>query len=141
MSPGRKNTQPAPVRLGRPRMAALSQHLRILLWKNWLSVKRQPKWETGTRVSPRSAGCQHRRSPSRWHWSCSETAGGMEGGVIDGSSAFPGQLCTRRFKRRSLSSTAKDNHPSPWSAEVPGSRNASLGRLFTAPCKGLIFKG
>lgn len=22
-------------------MAALSQHLRILLWKNWLSVKRQ----------------------------------------------------------------------------------------------------
>lgn len=44
-------------------------------------------------------------------------------------------------KRRSLSSTAKDNHPSPWSAEVPSSRNASLGRLFTAPCKGLIFKG
>ncbi|XP_017602584.1 PREDICTED: ATP-binding cassette sub-family A member 12-like, partial [Corvus brachyrhynchos] len=25
-------------------MAALSQHLRILLWKNWLSVKRQPVW-------------------------------------------------------------------------------------------------
>uniref|UniRef100_A0A8B9EG06 ATP binding cassette subfamily A member 12 n=1 Tax=Anser cygnoides TaxID=8845 RepID=A0A8B9EG06_ANSCY len=29
-------------------------------------------------------------------------------------------------KRRSLSSVAKDNHPSPWSAEVPSSRNASL---------------
>uniref|UniRef100_A0A669QFQ1 ATP binding cassette subfamily A member 12 n=1 Tax=Phasianus colchicus TaxID=9054 RepID=A0A669QFQ1_PHACC len=25
-------------------MAALFQHLRILLWKNWLSVKRQPVW-------------------------------------------------------------------------------------------------
>uniref|UniRef100_A0A8C0HN55 ATP binding cassette subfamily A member 12 n=1 Tax=Buteo japonicus TaxID=224669 RepID=A0A8C0HN55_9AVES len=29
-------------------------------------------------------------------------------------------------------SAAKDNHPSPWSAEVPKSRNASLGRLCTA---------
>lgn len=31
-----------------PRMASLFQHLRVLLWKNWLSVKRQPvSIETG----------------------------------------------------------------------------------------------
>lgn len=35
-------------------------------------------------------------------------------------------------KQRSSFSAAKDNHPSPWSAEIPKSRNASLGRLFTA---------
>ncbi|RLV92199.1 hypothetical protein DV515_00013871 [Chloebia gouldiae] len=38
---GRRNTQPPRFWSGEPRMAALSQHLRILLWKNWLSVKRQ----------------------------------------------------------------------------------------------------
>ncbi|XP_068542414.1 glucosylceramide transporter ABCA12 isoform X1 [Anas acuta] len=35
-------------------------------------------------------------------------------------------ISSLKLKRRSLSSTAKDNHPSPWSAEVPSSRNASL---------------
>lgn len=44
-------------------------------------------------------------------------------------------------KQRSSSTVSKDNHPSPWSTEVPKSRNASLGRLFKAVCKALVFNG
>lgn len=43
-------------------------------------------------------------------------------------------------KQRSSSRVSKDNHPSPWSAEVPKSRNASLGRLLRAECRALVFK-
>ncbi|XP_049672891.1 glucosylceramide transporter ABCA12, partial [Accipiter gentilis] len=35
-------------------------------------------------------------------------------------------ISSLRLKQRSSFSAAKDNHPSPWSAEIPKSRNASL---------------
>ncbi|KAM6349075.1 glucosylceramide transporter ABCA12 [Alca torda] len=132
-------------------MAALSQHLRILLWKNWLSVKRQPVWSfiliswpvvvfiilaiIRLKFPPEpQPNCYlaPRNLPSAGFFPFLQTVLCDSDARCKGTPYTPEDLLPRindisslRLKRRSSSSVAKDNHPSPWSAEVPKSRNAS----------------
>ncbi|XP_040416717.1 ATP-binding cassette sub-family A member 12 [Cygnus olor] len=133
-------------------MAALSQHLRILLWKNWLSVKRQPVWSfiliswpvvvfiilaiIRLKFPPEpQPNCYlaPRNLPSAGFFPFLQTVLCDTDARCKGTPYTPDDLLPRlndisslKLKRRSLSSAAKDNHPSPWSAEVPSSGNASL---------------
>ncbi|XP_014807435.1 PREDICTED: ATP-binding cassette sub-family A member 12 [Calidris pugnax] len=133
-------------------MAALSQHLRILLWKNWLSVKRQPVWSfiliswpvvvfiilaiIRLKFPPEpQPNCYlaPRNLPSAGFFPFLQTVLCDSDARCKGTPYTPEDLLPRlddisslRLKRRSSSSVAKDNQPSPWSAEVPKSRNASL---------------
>ncbi|KAM6269041.1 glucosylceramide transporter ABCA12 [Porphyrio hochstetteri] len=133
-------------------MAALSQHLRILLWKNWLSVKRQPVWSfiliswpvvvfiilaiIRLKFPPEpQPNCYlaPRNLPSAGFFPFLQTVLCDSDARCKGTPYAPEDLLPRlhdisplRPKRRSLSSVAKDNHPSPWSTEVPKSRNALL---------------
>ncbi|KAM6307367.1 glucosylceramide transporter ABCA12 [Aegotheles albertisi] len=133
-------------------MAALSQHLRILLWKNWLSVKRQPVWSfilfswpvvvfvilaiIRLKFPPEpQPNCYlaPRNLPSAGFFPFLQTVLCDSDARCKGTPYTPEDLLPRlndisslRLKRRSSSSVAKDNQLSPWSAEVPKSRNASL---------------
>ncbi|XP_061858379.1 glucosylceramide transporter ABCA12 [Colius striatus] len=133
-------------------MSALSQHLRILLWKNWLSVKRQPVWSfiliswpvvvfiilaiIRLKFPPEpQPNCYlaPRNLPSAGFFPFLQTVLCDSDARCKGTPYTPEDLLPRlndisslRLKRRSSSSVSKDNHPSLWSAEVPKSRNASL---------------
>ncbi|XP_027492257.1 ATP-binding cassette sub-family A member 12 [Corapipo altera] len=133
-------------------MAALSQHLRILLWKNWLSVKRQPVWSFVLISWPvvvfiilaiirlkfppepqQNCYLAPRNLPSAGFFPFLQTVLCDSDARCKGTPYTPEDLLPRlsdisslRLKRRSSSSVSKDNHPSAWSAEVPKSRNASL---------------
>ncbi|XP_028940923.1 uncharacterized protein LOC114818602, partial [Antrostomus carolinensis] len=133
-------------------MAALSQHLRILLWKNWLSVKRQPVWSfiliswpvvvfiilaiIRLKFPPEpQPNCYlaPRNLPSAGFFPFLQTVLCDSDARCKGTPYTPEDLLPRlndisslRLKRRSSSSTVKDNQPSPWSTEVPKSRNTSL---------------
>ncbi|XP_029874701.1 ATP-binding cassette sub-family A member 12 [Aquila chrysaetos chrysaetos] len=133
-------------------MAALSQHLRILLWKNWLSVKRQPVWSfiliswpvvvfiilaiIRLKFPPEpQPNCYlaPRNLPSAGFFPFLQTVLCDSDARCKGTPYTPEDLLPRlndisslRLKQRSSFSAAKDNHPSPWSAEVPKSKNASL---------------
>ncbi|XP_053925522.1 glucosylceramide transporter ABCA12 isoform X1 [Cuculus canorus] len=133
-------------------MAALSQHLRILLWKNWLSVKRQLVWSfiliswpvlvfiilaiIRLKFPPEpQPNCYlaPRNLPSAGFFPFLQT-------VLCDSDArckdapytlqdlLPrlNDISSLRLKRRSPSSAENDNRPAPWNTEVPKSRNASL---------------
>ncbi|KAM6332822.1 glucosylceramide transporter ABCA12 [Podargus strigoides] len=133
-------------------MAALSQHLRILLWKNWLSVKRQPVWsfiliswpvvvfiilaiirfkfppepQPNCYLAPRNL-------PSAGFFPFLQTVLCDSDARCKGTPYTPEDLLPRlndisslRLKWKSSSSVAKDNQPSPWSTEVPKNRNTSL---------------
>ncbi|XP_009634881.2 ATP-binding cassette sub-family A member 12 [Egretta garzetta] len=130
-------------------MAALSQHLRILLWKNWLSVKRQPVWSfiliswpvvvfiilaiIRLKFPPEpQPNCYlaPRNLPSTGFFPFLQTVLCDSDARCKDTPYTPEDLLPRlndissfRLKRRSSSSVAKDKHPSPWSAEVPESRN------------------
>ncbi|XP_015144790.2 glucosylceramide transporter ABCA12 isoform X3 [Gallus gallus] len=133
-------------------MAALFQHLRILLWKNWLSVKRQPVWSfiliswpvvvfiilaiIRLKFPPEpQPNCYlaPRNLPSAGFFPFLQTVLCDSDARCKGTPYTPEDLLPRlndisslRLKRRSSSTVSKDNHPSPWSTEVPKSRNASL---------------
>ncbi|KAL9848797.1 glucosylceramide transporter ABCA12 isoform 2-T2 [Geothlypis trichas] len=133
-------------------MAALSQHLRILLWKNWLSVKRQLVWSFVLISWPvvvfiilaiirlkfppepqQNCYLAPRNLPSAGFFPFLQTVLCDSDARCKGTPYTPEDLLPRlndisplRLKRRSSSSVAKDRQPSPWSAEVPESRNASL---------------
>ncbi|XP_042678296.1 glucosylceramide transporter ABCA12 [Centrocercus urophasianus] len=133
-------------------MAALFQHLRILLWKNWLSVKRQPVWSfiliswpvvvfiilaiIRLKFPPEpQPNCYlaPRNLPSAGFFPFLQTVLCDSDARCKGTPYTPEDLLPRlndisslRLKQRSSSRVSKDNHPSPWSAEVPKSRNASL---------------
>ncbi|XP_032866623.2 glucosylceramide transporter ABCA12 isoform X1 [Tyto alba] len=133
-------------------MAALSQHLRILLWKNWLSVKRQPVWSfiliswpvvvfiilaiIRLKFPPEpQPNCYlaPRNLPSAGFFPFLQTVLCDSDARCKGTPYTPEDLLPRlndisslKLKQRSSSGVAKDNHLSPWSAEVPKSRNASL---------------
>ncbi|XP_065696922.1 glucosylceramide transporter ABCA12 [Patagioenas fasciata] len=133
-------------------MAALSQHLRILLWKNWLSVKRQPVWSfiliswpvvvfiilaiIRLRFPPEpQPNCYlaPRNLPSAGFFPFLQTVLCDSDARCKGTPYTPDDLLPRlndfsslRLKRRSSSSVTKDNQPSPGSTEVPKSRTASL---------------
>ncbi|XP_032301868.1 ATP-binding cassette sub-family A member 12 [Coturnix japonica] len=133
-------------------MAALFQHLRILLWKNWLSVKRQPVWSfiliswpvvvfiilaiIRLKFPPEpQPNCYlaPRNLPSAGFFPFLQTVLCDSDARCKGTPYTPEDLLPRlndisslRLKRKSSSRVSKDNHPSPWSAEVPKSRNASL---------------
>ncbi|KAM7049562.1 glucosylceramide transporter ABCA12 [Acridotheres tristis] len=133
-------------------MAALSQHLRILLWKNWLSVKRQLIWSFVLISWPvvvfiilaiirlkfppepqENCYLAPRNLPSAGFFPFLQTVLCDSDARCKGTPYTPEDLLPRlndisslRLKHRSLSSVAKDRQPSPWSAEVPESRNASL---------------
>ncbi|XP_071418175.1 glucosylceramide transporter ABCA12 [Pithys albifrons albifrons] len=143
-------------------MAALSQHLRILLWKNWLSVKRQPVWSFVLISWPvvvfiilaiirlkfppepqQNCYLAPRNLPSAGFFPFLQTVLCDSDARCKGTPYTPedllpklGDISSLRLKRRSSS---KDSHPSPWSAEVPKSRNASLafGDLVSHGEKGL----
>ncbi|XP_032661205.1 glucosylceramide transporter ABCA12 [Chelonoidis abingdonii] len=133
-------------------MASLFQHLRILLWKNWLSVKRQPLWSftliswplivfiilaiVRIKFPPEpQPNCYlaPRNLPSAGFFPFLQT-------VLCDSDAkckdtpytpedllprLPGNSPLRRKQKRSPN-LGKTIHPSLQSAEVPKSRNASL---------------
>ncbi|KAM6129391.1 glucosylceramide transporter ABCA12 [Pterocles gutturalis] len=133
-------------------MAALSQHLRILLWKNWLSVKRQPVWSfiliswpvvvfiilaiIRLKFPPEpQPNCYlaPRNLPSAGFFPFLQTVlcdsdARCKGTPYTPEDLLPGlnDISSLKLKQRSSFSVAKDNHPSPPSAEVPKSRNASL---------------
>ncbi|XP_021254439.1 ATP-binding cassette sub-family A member 12 [Numida meleagris] len=133
-------------------MAALFQHLRILLWKNWLSVRRQPVWSfiliswpvvvfiilaiIRLKFPPEpQPNCYlaPRNLPSAGFFPFLQTVLCDSDARCKGTPYTPEDLLPRlndisslRLKRRSSSRVSKDNHPSPWSAKVPKSRNASL---------------
>ncbi|XP_068052641.1 glucosylceramide transporter ABCA12 [Anomalospiza imberbis] len=133
-------------------MAALSQHLRILLWKNWLSVKRQLVWSFVLISWPvvvfiilaiirlkfppepqQNCYLAPRNLPSAGFFPFLQTVLCDSDARCKGTPYTPEDLLPRlndisplRLKRRSSSSVAKDRQPSPWSAEAPESRNASL---------------
>ncbi|CAN8200951.1 unnamed protein product [Coccothraustes coccothraustes] len=133
-------------------MAALSQHLRILLWKNWLSVKRQLVWSFVLISWPvvvfiilaiirlkfppepqQNCYLAPRNLPSAGFFPFLQTVLCDSDARCKGTPYTPEDLLPRlndisplRLKSRSSSSVAKDRQPSPWSAEVPESRNASL---------------
>ncbi|XP_058665209.1 glucosylceramide transporter ABCA12 [Ammospiza caudacuta] len=133
-------------------MAALSQHLRILLWKNWLSVKRQLVWSFVLISWPvvvfiilaiirlkfppepqQNCYLAPRNLPSAGFFPFLQTVLCDSDARCKGTPYTPEDLLPRlndisplRLKRRSSSSVAKDRQPSPRSAEVPESRSASL---------------
>ncbi|KFW06742.1 ATP-binding cassette sub-family A member 12, partial [Eurypyga helias] len=133
-------------------MAALSQHLRILLWKNWLSVKRQLVWSfiliswpvvvfiilaiIRLKFPPEpQPNCYlaPRNLPSAGFFPFLQTVLCDSDARCKGTPYTPEDLLPRlndisslRLKRRSSSHGAKDNHPSPQSAEVPKSRNKKV---------------
>ncbi|XP_065607453.1 glucosylceramide transporter ABCA12 [Cyrtonyx montezumae] len=133
-------------------MAALFQHLRILLWKNWLSVKRQPVWSfiliswpvvvfiilaiIRLKFPPEpQPNCYlaPRNLPSAGFFPFLQTVLCDSDARCKGTPYTPEDLLPRlndisslKLKQRSSSRVSKDNRPSPWSAEVPESRNASL---------------
>ncbi|CAM5095263.1 unnamed protein product [Natator depressus] len=137
-------------------MASLFQHLRILLWKNWLSVKRQPLWSftliswplivfiilaiVRIRFPPEpQPNCYlaPRNLPSAGFFpflqtllcdsdaKCKDTPYTPE----DLLPRLPGNSPLRRRKQKRSSNLGKAIHPSPQSAEVPKSRNASRALL------------
>ncbi|XP_039584511.1 ATP-binding cassette sub-family A member 12 [Passer montanus] len=133
-------------------MAALSQHLRILLWKNWLSVKRQLVWSFVLISWPvvvfiilaiirlkfppepqQNCYLAPRNLPSAGFFPFLQTVLCDSDARCKGTPYTPEDLLPRLndishlgLKLRSSSSVAKDRQPSPWSAKVPESRNASL---------------
>ncbi|XP_058696545.1 glucosylceramide transporter ABCA12 [Poecile atricapillus] len=133
-------------------MAALSQHLRILLWKNWLSVKRQLVWSFVLISWPvvvfiilaiirlkfppepqQNCYLAPRNLPSAGFFPFLQTVLCDSDARCKGTPYTPEDLLPRlndisslRLKHGSSSRVAKDRQPSPWSAEVPESRNASL---------------
>ncbi|CAM4633927.1 unnamed protein product [Caretta caretta] len=137
-------------------MASLFQHLRILLWKNWLSVKRQPLWSftliswplivfiilaiVRIKFPPEpQPNCYlaPRNLPSAGFFpflqtllcdsdaKCKDTPYTPE----DLLPRLPGNSPLRRRKQKRSSNLGKAIHPSPQSAEVPKSRNASRAIL------------
>ncbi|XP_072787969.1 glucosylceramide transporter ABCA12 [Taeniopygia guttata] len=133
-------------------MAALFQHLRILLWKNWLSVKRQLVWSFVLISWPvvvfiilaiirlkfppepqQNCYLAPRNLPSAGFFPFLQTVLCDSDARCKGTPYTPEDLLPRLndisplgLKRRSSSRVAKGRQPSPWSAEVPESRNASL---------------
>ncbi|XP_030309992.1 ATP-binding cassette sub-family A member 12 [Calypte anna] len=133
-------------------MAALSQHLRILLWKNWLSVKRQPVWSfiliswpvvvfiilaiIRLKFPPEpQPNCYlaPRNLPSAGFFPFLQTVLCDSDARCKGTPYTPVDLLPRlndisflRLKQQSSSSVSKDKQPSPWSEEVPKTRNTSL---------------
>ncbi|RMB92752.1 hypothetical protein DUI87_30802 [Hirundo rustica rustica] len=131
-------------------MAALSQHLRILLWKNWLSVKRQLVWSFVLISWPvvvfiilaiirlkfppepqQNCYLAPRNLPSAGFFPFLQTVLCDSDARCKGTPYTPEDLLPRLNDISSLrlkhkKSVAKDRQPSPWSAEVPESRNASL---------------
>uniref|UniRef100_A0A8D2N1N7 ATP binding cassette subfamily A member 12 n=1 Tax=Zonotrichia albicollis TaxID=44394 RepID=A0A8D2N1N7_ZONAL len=132
-------------------MAALSQHLRILLWKNWLSVKRQLVWSFVLISWPvvvfiilaiirlkfppepqQNCYLAPRNLPSAGFFPFLQTVLCDSDARCKGTPYTPEDLLPRLndiSPLRLSSSVAKDRQPSPWSAEVPESRSASLGRF------------
>ncbi|XP_043381517.1 glucosylceramide transporter ABCA12 [Chelonia mydas] len=133
-------------------MASLFQHLRILLWKNWLSVKRQPLWSftliswplivfiilaiVRIRFPPEpQPNCYlaPRNLPSAGFFPflqtllCDSDAKCKDAPYTpeDLLPRLPGNSPVRRRKQKRSSNLGKAIHPSPQSAEVPKSRNAS----------------
>ncbi|XP_014165755.1 ATP-binding cassette sub-family A member 12 [Geospiza fortis] len=146
-------------------MAALSQHLRILLWKNWLSVKRQLVWSFVLISWPvvvfiilaiirlkfppepqQNCYLAPRNLPSAGFFPFLQTVLCDSDARCKGTPYTPEDLLPRlndisplRLKHKSSSSVAKDRQPSPWSAEVPESRNviAAFGDLVSHGEKNL----
>ncbi|XP_068803956.1 glucosylceramide transporter ABCA12 isoform X2 [Struthio camelus] len=133
-------------------MAALSQHLRILLWKNWLSVKRQPVWSfiliswpvlvfiilaiIRLKFPPEpQPNCYlaPRNLPSAGFFPFLQTVLCDSDARCKGTPYTPEDLLPRlngisslRLKRRRSANVGKDSHSSPGSAEVPKSKNTLL---------------
>ncbi|XP_062434346.1 glucosylceramide transporter ABCA12 [Rhea pennata] len=133
-------------------MAALSQHLRILLWKNWLSVKRQPVWSfiliswpvivfiilaiIRLKFPPEpQPNCYlaPRNLPSAGFFPFLQTVLCDSDARCKGTPYTPEDLLPRlngisslRLKRRRSTNVGKDSHPSLQSAEVPKSKNTAL---------------
>ncbi|XP_067154833.1 glucosylceramide transporter ABCA12 [Apteryx mantelli] len=133
-------------------MAALSQHLRILLWKNWLSVKRQPVWSfiliswpvvvfiilaiIRLKFPPEpQPNCYlaPRNLPSAGFFPFLQTVLCDSDARCKGTPYMPEDLLptlngisSLRLKQKRSTNVGKDSHPSPQSAEVPKSKNTSL---------------
>ncbi|XP_064371423.1 glucosylceramide transporter ABCA12 isoform X2 [Dromaius novaehollandiae] len=133
-------------------MAALFQHLRILLWKNWLSVKRQPVWSfiliswpvvvfiilaiIRLKFPPEpQPNCYlaPRNLPSAGFFPFLQTVLCDSDARCKGTPYTPEDLLPRlndisslRLKQRRSTNVGKDQHPSRGSAEVPKSKNTLL---------------
>uniref|UniRef100_A0A8C3T374 ATP binding cassette subfamily A member 12 n=1 Tax=Chelydra serpentina TaxID=8475 RepID=A0A8C3T374_CHESE len=135
-------------------MASLFQHLRILLWKNWLSVKRQPLWSftliswplivfiilaiVRIKFPPEAQpNCYlaPRNLPSAGFFPFLQTVLCDSDAKCKDTPYTPEDLLPRlpgNSPLRRSSNLGKAIYPSPQSAEVPKSRNASRGRLFNS---------
>uniref|UniRef100_A0A8C8SU25 ATP binding cassette subfamily A member 12 n=1 Tax=Pelusios castaneus TaxID=367368 RepID=A0A8C8SU25_9SAUR len=137
-------------------MASLFQHLRILLWKNWLSVKRQPLWSftliswplivfiilaiIRIKFPPEpQPNCYlaPRNLPSAGFFPFLQTVLCDSDAKCKDTPYTPEDLLPRftgsspiRQKQKKSSNLGKTIHPSQQSAEVPKSGNASLGMLL-----------
>ncbi|XP_019410082.1 PREDICTED: ATP-binding cassette sub-family A member 12 [Crocodylus porosus] len=148
-------------------MASLFQHLRILLWKNWLSVKRQSLWSlvlvcwpvtvfifiTIIRISfparPQpNCFLAPRNLPSAGFLPFLQTLLCDSDARCKSTPYTPEDLLPNfngisppRRKQRESANLGKDSHPSPLSAEAPKSRNASLALLEHIDHLKRIFEG
>uniref|UniRef100_A0A8C0QKP8 ATP binding cassette subfamily A member 12 n=1 Tax=Chelonoidis abingdonii TaxID=106734 RepID=A0A8C0QKP8_CHEAB len=135
-------------------MASLFQHLRILLWKNWLSVKRQPLWSftliswplivfiilaiVRIKFPPEpQPNCYlaPRNLPSAGFFPFLQTVLCDSDAKCKDTPYTPEDLLPRlpgNSPLRRSPNLGKTIHPSLQSAEVPKSRNASLGMLFNS---------
>ncbi|KAM9123066.1 glucosylceramide transporter ABCA12 [Pangshura tecta] len=133
-------------------MASLFQHLRILLWKNWLSVKRQPLWSftliswplivfiilaiIRIKFPPEpQPNCYlaPRNLPSAGFFPFLQTVLCDSDAKCKDTPYTPEDLLPRlpgnsplRLKQKRSPNLGKTIHPSLQTAEVPKSRNASL---------------
>uniref|UniRef100_A0A8C3HPH6 ATP binding cassette subfamily A member 12 n=1 Tax=Chrysemys picta bellii TaxID=8478 RepID=A0A8C3HPH6_CHRPI len=135
-------------------MASLFQHLRILLWKNWLSVKRQPLWSftliswplivfiilaiVRIKFPPEpQPNCYlaPRNLPSAGFFPFLQTVLCDSDAKCKDTPYTPEDLLPRlpgKSPLRRSPNLGKTIHPSLQSAEVPKSRNASPGMLFNS---------
>uniref|UniRef100_A0A8C4Y5B1 ATP binding cassette subfamily A member 12 n=1 Tax=Gopherus evgoodei TaxID=1825980 RepID=A0A8C4Y5B1_9SAUR len=135
-------------------MASLFQHLRILLWKNWLSVKRQPLWSftliswplivfiilaiVRIKFPPEpQPNCYlaPRNLPSAGFFPFLQTVLCDSDAKCKDTPYTPEDLLPRlpgNSPLRRSPNLGKTIHPSLQSAEVPKSRNATLGMLFNS---------
>ncbi|XP_034994859.1 glucosylceramide transporter ABCA12 [Zootoca vivipara] len=136
-------------------MASLFQHLRVLLWKNWLGIKRQPVWSLTliawpvflfilmaiirTRFPPEAQpNCYlaPRNLPSAGFFPFLQTVLCSSDARCKSTPYTPEDLLPKlngvspiNRKWRRSANPEKDSHPSSQSADVPKSENGSLGLI------------
>ncbi|XP_062972176.1 glucosylceramide transporter ABCA12 [Elgaria multicarinata webbii] len=139
-------------------MASLFQHLRVLLWKNWLSIKRQPLWSftliawpvflfillatIRTRFPPEpEPNCYlaPRNLPSAGFFPFLQTVLCGSDATCKSTPYTPEDLLPKlnsilpiSRKRRRSANLEKDSNPSSQSADAPKSRNGSLDKIDPA---------